>query len=119
MPIAIGRSARGYSERRSDDCSLVELPFGSYSLAVVLPCSSISGVIHLAEIRRATGLTQVELAVRLGVGQAQISKIERQSDMLLSSLSEYLSALGVRAEIAIEVADQTQRYDLAPPRGSR
>jgi NAD(P)-dependent dehydrogenase (short-subunit alcohol dehydrogenase family) len=38
--------------------------------------------IDLAAIRKATGLTQVELAAKLGVGQAAVSKIERQSEML-------------------------------------
>jgi transcriptional regulator with XRE-family HTH domain len=37
-------------------------------------------MIDLTSVRRAAGLTQVELAANLGVGQAQISKIERQSD---------------------------------------
>jgi transcriptional regulator with XRE-family HTH domain len=76
-------------------------------------------VIELAAIRRAAGITQVELAANLGVGQAQVSKIERQSDMLLSSLAAYLSALAVRAQIVVEVADQTQTYDIAPIRGDR
>ena len=54
-------------------------------------------MIDLAAIRRATGLTQTELARSLGVGQAQISKIERQSDMLISTLASYLAPLGVAA----------------------
>jgi hypothetical protein len=44
-------------------------------------------VIDLAAMRRATGLTQTELAANLGVGQAQVSKIERQDDMLMSTLA--------------------------------
>ena len=71
-------------------------------------------MIDLAEMRRATGLTQVQLAANLGVGQAQISKIERQCDMLLSTLASYLSALGVRTQIVVEIGDQTKTYDLAP-----
>jgi transcriptional regulator with XRE-family HTH domain len=66
----------------------------------------------LAAIRRASGLTQVELAANLGVGQAAVSKIERQSDMLVSTLHGYLTALGVHAQIIIEVGDQTLTYDL-------
>ena len=37
----------------------------------------MGAVIDLAAIRRATGVTQTELAANLGVGQAQVSKIER------------------------------------------
>ena len=47
-------------------------------------------MIDLTAIRRATGLTQTELAANLGVGRARISKIERQADMLISTLASYL-----------------------------
>lgn len=70
-------------------------------------------MIDLAAIRRTTGLTQVELAANLGVGQAQISKIERQTDMLLSTLASYLDALGVRAQLVIEVGEETYAHDLS------
>jgi transcriptional regulator with XRE-family HTH domain len=76
-------------------------------------------VIDLAAIRRATGLTQTELAAKLGVGQAQISKIERQRDMLLSTLAAYLAALGVDAKFVVELGDQTVTYDLRAGRGKR
>jgi transcriptional regulator with XRE-family HTH domain len=76
-------------------------------------------VIDLAGIRKATGLTQVELASNLGVGQAQVSKIERQSDMLISTLAAYLDALGVRARLVIEIGEETATYDLTARRGKR
>ncbi len=69
-------------------------------------------MIDLAAIRRATGLTQAELAANLGVGQAQISKVERQDDMLISTLVSYLKALGVKASLVIELADHNVTYDL-------
>jgi DNA-binding XRE family transcriptional regulator len=49
---------------------------------------------NLAMIRRAGHLTQVDVAERLGVGQAVVSRLERRSDMLLSTLAEYLHATG-------------------------
>lgn len=76
-------------------------------------------MIDLAAIRRATGLTQTELAAKLGVGQAQISKIERQGDMLISTLASYLTALGVDAQILVEVGEQTVTYDLTAKRRTR
>jgi transcriptional regulator with XRE-family HTH domain len=76
-------------------------------------------VIELAAIRRATGLTQTELAANLGVGQAQISKIERQADMLLSTLSAYLTALGVTAKLVVVVGKETVTYDLTAGRAAR
>jgi transcriptional regulator with XRE-family HTH domain len=76
-------------------------------------------MIDLAAIRRATGTTQVELAANLGVGQAQISKIERQGDMLISTLASYLAALGVDAKLVVEVGKETVTYDLTAGRGPR
>ncbi|MFD7153353.1 helix-turn-helix domain-containing protein [Kribbella sp. NPDC059898] len=48
----------------------------------------------LAMIRRAGDLTQVEVAAKLGVGQAVVSRLERRNDMLLSTLADYLHATG-------------------------
>jgi transcriptional regulator with XRE-family HTH domain len=76
-------------------------------------------MIDLATIRRAAGLTQTELAHSLGVGQAQISKIERQSDMLISTLASYLAALGVDAKVVVEAGGQTVTYDLTAGKGER
>lgn len=76
-------------------------------------------MIDLAAMRRATGLTQTELAAKHGVGQAQISKIERQGDMLISTLASYLSALGVDAKIIVEMGEQTVTYDLTAGRAAR
>lgn len=48
----------------------------------------------LAEIRKAMGQTQVELAESLGMAQGSISKIENAADMYLSTLRKYVRALG-------------------------
>jgi transcriptional regulator with XRE-family HTH domain len=78
-----------------------------YSTKVIL-----SGVIDLSEIRRIAGVTQVQLAAALNTSQGQISRIERQSDMLLSTLSAYLTALGTSARLTINVNGQTVEHDL-------
>src|ERR1700694_3457642 len=76
-------------------------------------------MIDLAAIRRTVGLTQTELAAKLGVGQAQISKIERQGDMLISTLASYLTALGVDAKLVGEVGGNTLTYTLTGGRHAR
>jgi transcriptional regulator with XRE-family HTH domain len=73
----------------------------------------------LSSIRDAAGVTQVQLAAAINTTQGQISRLERQSDMLLSTLSAYLTALGVDAQIVIEVGDQTMAYDLTLGRRAR
>lgn len=50
--------------------------------------------IPLAEIRKAIGMTQADLAEKLDQGQGSVSKIEHGADMYLSTLRKYLEALG-------------------------
>jgi DNA-binding XRE family transcriptional regulator len=54
---------------------------------------------NLAMIRKAAQLTQVEVAKRLGVGQAAVSRMESRGDMLLSTLYDYLTVHGRRIEL--------------------
>lgn len=53
----------------------------------------------LKALRQAAGLTQMEMAGRLGVGQAAISKIEQRGDVQISSLQRYVAALGAHLRI--------------------
>jgi transcriptional regulator with XRE-family HTH domain len=73
-------------------------------------------VIDLAEVRRAARRTQVELANALGTSQGQISRIERQSDLLLSTLRAYLTALGVEASLVVSVGGKTIAQELTEGR---
>jgi transcriptional regulator with XRE-family HTH domain len=58
----------------------------------------------------------VQLAERLGVGQGQISRTERQADILLSTLVAYLRALGVDAELTVRLRDgETIHHRLTDP----
>ncbi|MCL2463637.1 MAG: helix-turn-helix transcriptional regulator [Micrococcales bacterium] len=50
---------------------------------------------NLAAVRKASELTQVELAHRLRTTQGQVSRLENQNDALLSTLLAYLEAAGV------------------------
>jgi DNA-binding Xre family transcriptional regulator len=50
--------------------------------------------VRLAELRQARGLTQVELAERAGVAQANLSRVENQDDMKLGTLQKIVTALG-------------------------
>jgi transcriptional regulator with XRE-family HTH domain len=53
----------------------------------------------LAALRQAAELTQVELARRMGVTQAAISRMEQPHDLLLSTLNAYLQAIGGTARM--------------------
>lgn len=49
---------------------------------------------HLAAIREAGHLTQTEIARRLGKPKGNVSRTERATDMLYSTLLSYLEAAG-------------------------
>ena len=68
---------------------------------------------NLAMIRKAGDLTQVEIAEKLGVGQGVVSRLERRSGMLLSTLADYLLATGAEnARIVITVKGTEVELDL-------
>jgi transcriptional regulator with XRE-family HTH domain len=69
-------------------------------------------MIELSEIRREAGVTQAEMATRLRTTQGSVSQLERRGDALLSTLSEYLNALGAQARITVTIAERTFDYDL-------
>lgn len=48
----------------------------------------------LAEVRRAMHYTQTTLSKLLGMDQSEVSRLERRSDMLLSTLRSYIESAG-------------------------
>ena len=73
----------------------------------------------LKDLRQAVEQTQEDLAVSLGVGQDTISRIERRSDMLLSTLRRYVEAMGGKLELVAEFPDRPRMVidTLTPTRG--
>lgn len=59
----------------------------------------------LAEIRKAIGMTQAELASRLDVAQGSVSKVENAADMYLTTLRKYVEALGGELHLTARFAD--------------
>ena len=53
----------------------------------------------LAEVRKAMSLTQVDLAEMLHIKQAAIARLENRTDMYISSLRKYITALGGELDI--------------------
>lgn len=82
----------------------------------------VSTISMLRDARLAAGLTQQELAERLGTTQSAVARLERESDTKLSTLWNYLAACGVApASIETMALNKLREYvsaDSAAPRTS-
>lgn len=61
---------------------------------------------NLVEVRKAAGLTQAKVSEKLNMSQGNISRFERNSDMLLSTLQDYIEAIGGKLNLTIELPDK-------------
>jgi hypothetical protein len=56
----------------------------------------------LRDLRQARHLTQERMAALMGVEQENVSRLERRADLLLSTLSSYVAAMGGRLRLVAE-----------------
>lgn len=61
----------------------------------------------LDELREAREMTQVHLAKLLGVNQAAVSKLERRTDMYVSTLQDFVKAMGGELKITARFPEGT------------
>ena len=66
-------------------------------------------------MREDSAITQRQVAEILGVTQANISRIEREGDIYLSTLRKYMEALGGRLEISAVFPEKTVTLALPSP----
>ncbi len=59
----------------------------------------------LQELRKAQELTQAALATTLNINQDGVSKLEKRSDMLLSTLRSYIEAMGGELNLSVSFPD--------------
>jgi DNA-binding XRE family transcriptional regulator len=60
----------------------------------------------LRELRHARKLTQVRMAKTLGITQDSVSRLEKRSDLLLSTLRNTVEAMGGRLSLVAEFPDR-------------
>ena len=60
----------------------------------------------LRELRHARKLTQVKIAMTLGVTQDSVSRLEKRSDLLLSTLRKTVEAMGGNLSLVAEFPDR-------------
>ncbi|MDQ2827612.1 MAG: helix-turn-helix domain-containing protein [Chloroflexota bacterium] len=71
----------------------------------------VRDMLALAKLREARGVTQMELARAWDVSQTNVSRVEHEEDIYLSTLRRYVAALGGRLEINAVFPDQTVTLD--------
>ena len=57
----------------------------------------------LSELRKLSEMTQVEVARALGISQPEVSRLEGEQDMQISTLAKLVGALGGELEIAVKL----------------
>lgn len=65
--------------------------------------------IRLYELCHAEALSQAEVAGRLEVTQSTVSKLEHAEDVRVSTLRDYLEAIGARLELVAVFDDEARR----------
>ena len=95
-----GRYEQDYQEWRA---SLVDTPEKKALYEEIAAKSDLW--LQLAEARQAAGLTQRQLAKRLGVSQAQVARIEKRGyeSYTLNSLRRFVQALGEGFTLEVKV----------------
>jgi predicted XRE-type DNA-binding protein len=83
----------------------------------------------LRELRQIAGKAQADIATALNIKQPSVSKIEKQTDMYLSTLRSYVEAIGGELELVVKLpqrpalhihhlGDALSHSQTAPSRGS-
>jgi hypothetical protein len=60
----------------------------------------------LQDLRKAMGFTQVHMAETLKIGQNNVSRIEKRSDLLISTLRGFIEAMGGHLHLVAEFPDR-------------
>ena len=66
----------------------------------------IAEEMSLRDLRNALHKTQKSVAHKLGMGQDGVSRLEKRSDLLLSTLRNYVEAVGGRLSLVAEFPDR-------------
>lgn len=77
-----------------------KVPDAAAEAALAESGRALRDALALAEMRQSRGVTQVELAGRLSIRQSSLSAIENRQDVYLSTLRDYVEALGGSLELA-------------------
>ena len=66
----------------------------------------IAEELNLRELRRLRRLTQAKLSRKLKIGQEGVSRIEKRTDLYLSTLRTYVEGVGGKLSLIVEFPDR-------------
>jgi len=66
----------------------------------------IAEELNLREVRRLRKLTQARLSKKLKIGQEGVSRIEKRSDLYISTLRSYVEGVGGKLKLVVELPDR-------------
>lgn len=66
----------------------------------------IAEELNLRELRRLRKLTQARLSKKLKIGQEGVSRMEKRTDLYLSTLRSYVEAVGGKLSLIVEFPDR-------------
>jgi Helix-turn-helix domain len=66
----------------------------------------IAEELSLRELRRLRKLTQARLSRKLKIGQEGVSRIEKRSDLYISTLRSYVEGVGGKLSLVVQLPDQ-------------
>ncbi len=66
----------------------------------------ISEELTLRDLRKARAKTQAHLAQKLRIKQENVSRIEKRTDLLLSTLTSYVESMGGKLRLVAEFPDR-------------
>ena len=72
--------------------------------------------IALNELRERRGITQEQVAAELATSRPNVSRIEREDDVRMTTLQRYVSAIGGELEIVVQFPDGERLTILGPKR---
>lgn len=103
---------------RPSKTSLEEMPELDVSRAKVLRRGPKPGRVlklPLRAMREAAGRTQAEVGAAIGSDQAEMSRLEKRGDIMLSTLRRYAEAIGAQCEVAFVFPKTGHRIALGDP----
>jgi DNA-binding XRE family transcriptional regulator len=116
---ACGGDKEGENQTRFYNTVIGKLPPARQQKVEARVQDLIAEELTLQDIRKARKLTQEQMATVLNIGQDSISRLEKRSDMMLSTMRSYIEAMGGSLELVARFPKRapviiTSMKDLSP-----